>query len=284
LSGYKEDGDTYVYFDPIERNYVQIKYIGFQPPSPSFNETFTVVSFYKPLFMESHQNLRTYNLPLFLIVTTVFFLIGAVPLYLMLRLLANAFAASNGIAETISHRLIYSNFTQLLGQKGFVLAAVLVGVLLVTATAGTVVAGNISHRHETAFSRDSAEYRKRIIRNVSPGEKITGRIFRREYDPEKVYTSSHKNSQKIRDSSSHYEPAYTYTIEFLKLLDIPVYVNMKLHGDADTNPQIRRLDRFFENTEVLRTMYGSHSPDTHPIIKQDIEFLVNSDYSVSLAD
>lgn len=283
LSGYKDDDNTYAYYDPQQRGYSRIKTYSPPPDPENLNETFSVVSFYKPVLADYYQNVYKFQL-LSSLLGLFFFFCGIIPLYFLMLALANDFNSSNGIKEKINFGIINGNFAELtrISFPAFIVAALI--VIVIATISANVVSGNLLREQEIVSGRYSAEYRGRIMSAVSPGKIITGRIIRREQESEKVYLTQEESRRTMSSKNeSRYEPAYNYIVEFPGLLEIPVYLKMRLRGDSETNPKIRELDALFANTKVVRTMYGSYSPDTHPVTMKDLEFLVNPDYSVALS-
>ena len=76
LSGYPDDDNIYYYFNPVNKSYEKIKYAGTIPPYERFDHTFSVISFYKPLFMKQYQNLASYSFMRTAAGLLIFFIIG----------------------------------------------------------------------------------------------------------------------------------------------------------------------------------------------------------------
>jgi len=270
LSGYQGDDYMYKYYDPLKGKYLEIKHYNPPPASRQFNETFSVVSFYKPLFSGHYQNVSELSIAVS-IIKIIFFLIGAIPLYLILFLLAKEFGGQNSSSRKITHKLISDNFTEMTRLNIFAVICAVTIIIAIITIAGFIVSRNITREHRKIYSGYSAEYQAKIAKVVSPGKKAAGRIIRRENILIKHYTSRFENGENLNKTTVQYTPAKIYTIEFLNILNMPVYLNFQLIDGNESKPFIGKLDELFGDKK-----------STVPLEKKDIEFLVNKDFSISL--
>ncbi|MBN2547106.1 MAG: hypothetical protein JXB50_14990 [Spirochaetes bacterium] len=269
LSGYQGDNYIYKYFDPLQEKYLEIKHYNPPPASRQFNETFTVVSFYKPLFSTHYQNVTDLSLTVS-IIKIFFFLIGIIPLYLILFVLAKEFARQINLPQKITHKLISDNFTEITKLNVFIVFFAVIILIAVITITGFIISRNIIREHRKIYSIYSAEYQAKIANVVSPGKKATGRIIKREHTTIKEYSTQIIN-ETVNRQSANYIPADIYTIEFLNILNMPVYLNFQLIGDVNSNKLIAELGTLFKDKK-----------SSVPLEKKEIEFFVNKDFSISL--
>ncbi|RPI71234.1 MAG: hypothetical protein EHM45_23870 [Desulfobacteraceae bacterium] len=78
----------------------------------------------------------------------------------------------------------------------------------------------------------------------------------------------------VKPSLSKKDPQYfgawIYTVEFSGLLPVPVYINMQIADNAESNSDIAELGSFFEENS------------DRAVENSNIKFIVNPDYGISL--
>jgi hypothetical protein len=274
LLGYQEDDYLYKYYDPLGGEYLQIKHYNPPPVSSRFDEVFSVVSFYKSPFSDHYQNVTDLSLAVS-IIKIIIFLIGAIPFYLVLVLLAKEFGKNSNPAQIISHKLISDSFKEITKLDFFTVICAVIIIIAVITVIGVVISRDIISEHEKIYSAHSDEYKSKIMRVVSPGKKITGKVIRREEISIKHYDTENRydDTEVLNKTSVNYTSAKVYTVEFLNILHIPVYLSLQFTDDESSKKFISKLDGLF---------IGDKSSAT--LDKNDVEFIVNKDYSISLPE
>ncbi len=271
LRGYQDGAGQYQYFDPLARRYTQIPHYNAMPVARKLDETFSLVSFYKPLFSGHYQNVSDLSL-LVSVIKIVIALIGLVPLYLVLVVLAKDFGASFTPAQEVTHALIGKQFSAMTGYSALLVAGVIALAVVGITLLQHYMERRIVSRHQETLGTYATEYRELVTRRIAVGDKITGKIIRRDdASVQETYYDTQDDTNMNRRGTRTLS-ASLYTLEISGQVPVPVYIGMQLAGDADTHPGIRRLDAMFADKKSER-----------PAGDARVELTVNQDYSVSLS-
>lgn len=271
LRGYQDGDAQYHYFDPAMRRYVPIRHYNAMPVARKLDDTFSLVSFYKPLFAPHYQNVNELSL----LVSLIKILIGilaVVPLYLILFSLAKDFGASLAPAREVTHALIGKQFSAMTGYSALLVAGVIALAILGITLLEFYMERRIVSQHRETLGAYATEYRELVTRRIAVGDKITGKIIRRDDASvhETYYDAQDDMNMNKRGTRTH--AAKLFTLEIAERIPVPIYVGLQLAGDADSTPDIRRLDAMFADEKSER-----------PAGDARVELTVNKDYSVSLS-
>lgn len=271
LRGYQDGDAQYHYFDPAMRRYVPIGHYNAMPVARKLDETFSLLSFYKPLFSLHYQNVSDLSL-LVSLIKIVIALIGIVPLYLVLVVLAKDFGARLIPVREVTHALIGKQFSAMTGYSALLAAGVIALAVAGITLLQYYMERRIVSQHQETLGGYAKEYRDLVTRRIAVGDKITGKIIRRDdASVQETYYDTQDDTNMNRRGTRTL-PASLYTLEISDQVPVPVYIGLQLAGDADTNPDMRRLDAMFADEKSER-----------PAGDARVELTVNKDYSVSLS-
>lgn len=271
--GYQNGFDKYRYCDPIRIEYMAIKHYGGYPVARKFNETFSVASFYQPNFVGHYENAVVLG-PVVSVIKIIFFLIGAIPLYLVLVLLAKEFGKQSTPSIEITHQLIGNNFQEITKISPLIAIIALVILIVIMTVVSILLSNSITDEHTTKYSSYSSDYREKIMRAVSPCKIVKGRIMRvdesiiKHYDDRFQYDDTDVKNRRIE-----YVPTKIYTIEFSNILHIPIYLGFELVNSGDSEKIISKLD-----------LLASDKDNAVLFKEKEIAFVVKEDYSISLVE
>lgn len=272
LLGYRASDSHYFYFDPASRVYRQITHYNPPPAAENLNETFEIVSFYKPPFSAGYRNVFDISLPVSLI-KIAFLLLGIVPLYFILYALSAEFAQQDVVKIVLNHDLLKRNFLSITGFKPMTVAAVLVGGIAIITIVEYLIVDKISSELDAQLGRYAANYQSRVSKAIRPGDTLVGHLIRREDTTAKTYVPIQRTKANLSEKETKYWDAVTYTVEFSDVLEVPIYASLQLVGTAESNQTIAMLDESFDKNNGMKVTNGSN-----------VTFIVNSDYSFSVAD
>ncbi len=273
LLGYPDGEGQYRMFDPATRRYESIPHYNPPPAANMLNETFEVVSFYKPLFSKVYRNVSDLSLVVS-IIKIILGIFGIVPLYWMLFVLAKEYPQPVGSAGALTHAMIGKQFHAVAGMSVLSALGVLGVIVLAITLAEHWVERRIAREHQEQLGALSAEYRRQVSRSTAPGATLLGTLVRREDTlVHKLHSSPTQSGSDVNKKTVRTVPAMLYTLEFSELMRVPVYVRLQLFGDAASHPDIRRLDVLFADKKSKQ-----------PKSRSTIELVVNPDYTVSLTE
>lgn len=278
LQGYAISHEDAKLYDPVEKRYAEYKMNSPLPAAVRFSETFNLLVLYKPAASGTYQNAQGESLWVSCII--IFFAFGGlILLYVITYGIAGLYIEKTGLSQTLSHRLVLNNFSQLTGYPFLAVLALFSLFVLVSAVAGGSLVNRITGEYEERFADQQEDLRHEILSRVAPGTVLKGLVVNRLRDYHKIYG---RRDLPPPDNEDRTVDMATYTIEFRGLArHVPVYLSIVYIGDPDAIPQRKLLDRMFVPGKA--GLFDTKS-EREPREKRELDFLVNEDYSVTLQE
>ena len=276
LLGYAVNGEYAKLYDPLRKEYVDYKISPPPAAAARFDETFEVVAIYRPFLSGYYQNIELQGLWL-----SLFFIflaaLGLGLMYLTQYGLAGAYIAKEHLAKELSHALILGRFREITGYPFFPVLTGIALFILASTWIGASMVNRITRSYAEQFSEARQGQKGDILANATPGRILRGRLINRMEDFQKIYGN---RSTKQPDRTVL---KTIYTIEFKNVVRYtPVYLQVAYLGEADGNPAMRALDRFFPprtSWSIGKIVANDYAVDAQG--PAELDFRVNENLSVS---
>ncbi|MDH4164431.1 MAG: hypothetical protein OEW15_17345 [Nitrospirota bacterium] len=285
MLGYPVNDQQAMFYEPQHREYGAVAMNLPPRAASSFKDTFETVVYFRPYLTGTYQSLQvqSYRMTSILLIVTAF---SFGMLYLITFKMVGEHLQKQRPPARLTVQAISENCT---AWTGYSLPAVVTAVAVVMVLV-VIVSGYLANRIRTGYDEKFAElregFRSELMSVAAPGKTIKGRVVNR---VRHVQSHSRSRDGEMNDRTvnrvTEVHKYSLYTIEFRKLLRYdPVYLQIMLSGDADTTPQIKLLDAFFppDGSPGADGFLAKFDPrDARD--PREIDFVVNDDYSVSLA-
>lgn len=284
MLGYAVNDEQAMFYEPQHREYGAV---AVDPPpraAGSFKEVFETVVYFRPFLTATYQNsvVQGYLVSsIMLIITGIAF--GVLPL-ISYRMVDEYLQQQHG--QRLSLQTVLENCKAWTGYSLPVVVTAVVLVLVITVIVSGYLVNRIRAGYDEKFAETREGFRRELMAAVAPGRTVKGRVVNRMRDVQSYSKPRTSDSdQRMADRETVVVEHSDYTIEFKKLLKYqPVYLRLSLSGDPDTTPQIKRLDALFppDGSPGAEGFLAKYDPrDARD--PRELDFVVNDDYSVSLA-
>jgi hypothetical protein len=268
LLGYQDGWKVHVY-DPDQGRYVEYRNFTPPPAAKTFKKAFPVVLFYR--YRPSSNLHRDTSLlgPGFYLASLLTAAVSLFMVYMTLYLLAAEYLEAGDPPIELTHQLMASRFQEVTGLAPLQALWIVLAVYALGMAAGMISVRVLVHQYKSRYVSQRDELRYALMQRVSPGGTIRGTVVRRHYEEQQYRDTSSAVGRAGRWRTQRWP---VFTVEFTGLIRVPVYLHLTTRPSERALEDEARLQRLFPDP---RSVVPKESPE--------FEFVVNPDYSISLA-